>query len=279
MKFTLFMLSLPLLFVTACLSNNDSKTSESSSSSSIHSINTSSSSLASQSSQLLSSAKILPTFGTVIDSENGNIYKTVVIGKQTWMAENIDVGNFVFDDYYETYQDFALDLDEKFCPYNFKEDCKIFGAFYQWHSAVKLSNRCSFIPCPEQISSPHKGICPDQYHIPSHADWDTLITYLGSTSTKMRGPMPLNSNHNPDITNKWFDSTDVNANSSGFGAIKLRYRINYGGLTQDSTTAYFLTSLEISGEKAEYVKVSYNQKTSFVTMSKLTGASVRCVKD
>ncbi len=80
--------------------------------------------------------------GTFTDSRDGKIYKTVKIGNQTWMAENLN---------YET---------ESSCCYNFDNSfCNVFGRLYTFEDAQKA--------------------CPIGWHLPSESEWMTLRDYLG----------------------------------------------------------------------------------------------------
>jgi len=83
-------------------------------------------------------------YGQFIDSRDGKTYQTIQIGKQTWMAENLnyDAGNgsWVYD--------------------NNSSNSETYGRYYNWETAC--------------------DVCPDGWHLPSDAEWTTLTDYLGS---------------------------------------------------------------------------------------------------
>jgi hypothetical protein len=81
----------------------------------------------------------------------GNIgnYKTVVIGTQRWMAENLDNA-----------------IDGSVCHGNLSSNCEKYGRLYTW----EIANRA----------------CPSGWHLPSDDEWSTLVDYVGGASTAGR---------------------------------------------------------------------------------------------
>jgi uncharacterized protein (TIGR02145 family) len=102
----------------------------------------------------------LTEYGSVTYS--GQTYKTVTIGTQTWMAENLN--------YY---------VDGSGCYGHDLANCTKYGRLYEWAMAMALPSSCNTTSCLSQISAKHKGICPTGYHIPNNADWDKLTAYVG----------------------------------------------------------------------------------------------------
>jgi uncharacterized protein (TIGR02145 family) len=85
------------------------------------------------------------TTGMLTDSRDGKTYRTVTIGKQVWMAENLD--------YY---------TDSSMCVYKTSSKCKRYGRLYSWNEAMTA--------------------CPAGWHLPSSQEWDNLITAVGGDS-------------------------------------------------------------------------------------------------
>jgi len=100
------------------------------------------------------------------DGKNGDVtyggktYKTVVIGNQIWMAENLNYnanGSKCYED---------------------DPNCSKYGKLYSWAAAMALSSDCNSKSCASQISEKHRGICPSGWHIPSSREWAVLIDYI-----------------------------------------------------------------------------------------------------
>lgn len=76
------------------------------------------------------------------DSRDGQIYKTIRIGEQVWMAENLN-----------------FKADESYCHGDNEDHCSNFGRLYTWSAAMES--------------------CPDGWHLPSDKDWTLLLTTVG----------------------------------------------------------------------------------------------------
>jgi len=104
-------------------------------------------------------------------------YKTVQIGKQVWMAENLN-----FD---------VPDNDTDMCYNNDPANCAKYGRLYNWATAMALPLRCNNTLSTDDaacaIKTPyHRGICPEGWHIPSIEDWNILITFTGGYIGKLK---------------------------------------------------------------------------------------------
>ena len=93
---------------------------------------------------------------TVMDFE-GRAYPTILIGKQLWMAENLD-----------TRRGPAGESIESYCFYHDTAYCNKYGRLYSWNVAMAGSDE-------ENV----RGICPEGWHIPSDKEWEELLDNLG----------------------------------------------------------------------------------------------------
>jgi len=100
------------------------------------------------------------TYGSLTDTRDGKTYRTVKIGNQTWMAENLN-----------------YDVSGSVCNDNDPSNCNIYGRLYYWETA--MNDAVSSDASPSGV----QGVCPVGWHIPSDAEWTTLIDYVGGRST------------------------------------------------------------------------------------------------
>lgn len=113
------------------------------------------------------STKVLVTsYGTVIDAEN-NEYQTVKVGNQIWMRENLKATIY-------------SDLESISGCIN-KGTEQSYGKHYTFSAATRISSAGK--------SGPTQGACPTGWHVPSDAEWQELLTYIGipADETKLLG--------------------------------------------------------------------------------------------
>jgi len=109
----------------------------------------------------------------------GQTYKTVVIGTQTWMAENLNYnvsGAKCYGEGAKVYVDgdyITLSNAE------IQANCTTYGKLYNWMTAMaSLPDSCAIKNCSSLVSAKHKGICPSGWHIPNGDEWSALNDYI-----------------------------------------------------------------------------------------------------
>ena len=115
-------------------------------------------------------------YGRLTDERDSKTYKTVVIGEQTWMAENLN--------YYDTIAMPAL-KERSACYDGNPVNCAVLGRLYAWSTAMDSSGSfslnskgCSYgRKCTPTY--PVRGICPEGWHLPTKEDFQTLFTTVG----------------------------------------------------------------------------------------------------
>lgn len=129
-------------------------------------------------------------------------YPEVKIGSQTWMAKNLDVGTFRNGDPIpeaktDAEWDAAGDAKKPAWSYydNDTANGTTYGKLYNWY-AVNDS----------------RGLCPQGWHEPTNAEWDTLVSYLG-------GQYVAGGKMKEAGTDHWESPNAGATNSSGFSAL------------------------------------------------------------
>jgi len=95
----------------------------------------------------------------------GEIYSTVQIGMQCWLARNLNIGTMVL---LADGQDTSCEAVEKYCYGDDAANCSIFGGLYTWTQAM----------CEGAQNEMAQGICPPGWHIPSDPEYVTLTNFL-----------------------------------------------------------------------------------------------------
>jgi len=195
------------------------------------------------------------TYGTLNDIDN-NTYKTIHVGAQTWMAENLRTTRFNDNSLIPLVISstvWAGLSTPAFCFYN--NDSVSYGALYNWYA----------------ISS--GKLCPSGWHVPSDGEWTALTTYLGGDSIS-------GGNIKETGTTHWLTPNTSADNLSGLSALPSGFISSYGTFNNIRRTAYFWSSTEFNTVDAYYRFILYNYSEMVRNnSSKLGGLSVRCIKD
>ncbi|MCB9251619.1 MAG: hypothetical protein H6605_04085 [Flavobacteriales bacterium] len=122
--------------------------------------------------------------GTLTDSRDGQEYKTVTIGNQTWMAENLRYLPFVHTN--KEFSDAYDNTSPAYGVYGYngsdvnvaksKPEYGVYGVIYNWWAAT--ANQGSSSSNPSGI----KGACPSNWHLPSQEEWRELAKATGLSS-------------------------------------------------------------------------------------------------
>ena len=204
-------------------------------------------------------------WGTITDYD-GNVYQTVQIGLQLWMAENLKVTHYRngeviplvtgneqwteltsgayswYDNDYQTYGQY-------------------YGALYNWYALVDPSE-----------------ICPDGWHSPSLDEWQALFNQLGGAAIaggKLKS-VRTGLNQQP----YWMLPNRSATNESGFSAFPGGFRSYFGGSYSGLGPSAYWWSTTPSGENIEGTDLETNSGTAGFTLhGKNSGVSIRCIRD
>ena len=227
-----------------------------------------------------SSKAIEPAEGTLTDTRDGKTYKTVTIGTQIWMAENLNYA-YTGVPYKYTYIDSSYTSDStSWCYGDSLANCTKYGRLYTWAAAMDsvgtwstngkgcgYGKRCT-------PTYPVRGICPEGWHLPTKAEFETLFTAVGGSSTAGR---MLKS------TSGWNDSKGQDGNGTdayAFSALPAGYRYYDGYFYLEGSDADFWSSTEDDSSYAYRMNLYYGYDNANLNRkNKNLGFSVRCLKD
>jgi uncharacterized protein (TIGR02145 family) len=197
-------------------------------------------------------------FGSVADIE-GNVYETVLIGDQWWMAENLRTTFFADGSEILNVTDslaWAQISNPAWCFYdNNSSYGNLYGKLYNWFTV-----------------SDQRGVCPSGWHAPTMADWTILTNYLGGAylaGDKMKS-----------VTG-WLANTSA-TNESLFTGLPGGCRIN--NVSNDFSLvgghALWWSSSEFDNYNAWYLTLQFYYPGSTTSdINKGKGLSIRCIKD
>jgi uncharacterized protein (TIGR02145 family) len=194
-------------------------------------------------------------YGSWIDPHDGTVYRTIELGEQTWLADNLNVGEMV--DGTQNQEDNGI--IEKYCYDNNPVFCEKYGGLYQWDEAMKYGTNES-----------ERGICPEGWHIPSDNEWKILEEFLG-----------MNHSETADMFWRGFDqgASLQQGGESGFDALRAGNRFITGSFSQLGKNGYFWSSTLTEDDLAMRRGISIDNNGIYRSENdKLYGFSVRCVK-
>ena len=220
-------------------------------------------------------------YGTLTDTRDGKTYKTVTIGDQTWMAENL---NYAYTGVpYKVIGSYVYTSDStSWCYENNPANCTKYGRLYTWAAAIDSVSLVNDVNNPQSCGSGKtctlpttvQGICPSGWHLPSKTEFEALITAVGGSLTAGTALK---------FTSGWSSYEGPSGNGTdafGFSALPAGRKFNSEVYYFEGSHAFFWSSTEYNSDKAYFMNLFYATDYAFLdNLSKDYGFSVRCLKD
>lgn len=188
----------------------------------------------------------------LVDARDGKTYRTIQIGSQTWMAENLDYAGTPGAEVGKCYQ-------------NDPQKCLTYGRLYNWAQVMAGSASSQTVP------SGVKGICPDSWHVPSYQEMVNLHSYVTSNGGAGREGDALKSTAN------W--SAGNGTDKFGFGGLPAGDIDQAGGSGGIGFWAYFWSATETSSTHVMIYSLSTDPTIFRGSTPKNDSYSLRCVKN
>jgi uncharacterized protein (TIGR02145 family) len=183
---------------------------------------------------------------TFTDSRDGKKYRTVKIGEQVWMAENLN-----------------YNASGSKCYGNKTENCDKYGSLYNWSAAKK--------------------VCPNGWHLPSNVEWAKLYRFADNDNSK--GTLYESKTAGKYLKTKcgWSNYEGKSGNGEnkfGFSALPGGVGSSANGFLNAGYSGYWWSASEYSAYFVYYRIISYNgEYASFDHTDKAYLFSVRCLQD
>jgi len=206
-------------------------------------------------------------YGEMTDSRDGQVYKTVKIGNQVWMAQNLN--------YADSVKTPSL-KGKSWCYNDSTEYCEKYGRLYMWAAAidsVKLAtDKDNPVDCGNGklcgLIGPLQGVCPDGWHLPSYGEWNALFTEVGGLSVARNVLKSLSG----------WNNNNNGSDAFGFSAFPVGFWSGKGGFTNAGYSASFWSSMEESKFNAYDVDIGFLSDNVDLVSGKNYGFSIRCLK-
>jgi uncharacterized protein (TIGR02145 family) len=204
-------------------------------------------------------------FKDCVQDVDGNIYKTVMIGNQLWMAENLKVSKYNDGTIITNIKDenqWANTLSGAWCYYNNDSIYNTkYGKLYNWYAVSKTTNG-------------NKNVCPVGWHVPDLKEWYVLEGVLGGYQIAADLMREIDSS-------SWNSGNENATNTSLFTGLPSGIH-GYQGFYYLNEATYWWTSTDYDTDRAPSQVISVGDGSSMVgtnATGKSGGFSVRCMKD
>jgi len=202
---------------------------------------------------------------SITDSRDGKVYKTVKIGDQWWMADNLawlpsvspPIDESYTEPYYYVYDYSGTDVNAAKATSNYST----YGVLYNWPAALT--------------------VCPAGWHLPGDVEWNQLEMALGMTQTQADSILYRGTDQGTQMkaTSGWTNNGN-GTNSSGFSALPGGYRDDGGGFYGIGRHGLWWSSTEYSTDNAWCRSLLYNGAGVYRDdFGRGLGFSVRCLRD
>jgi uncharacterized protein (TIGR02145 family) len=200
----------------------------------------------------------LLTYGFMTDQE-GNEYKTIQIGDQEWMAENLKTTIYRNGDVISTDLSASAWSSTSSGAWSYYSDAPSFncpfGKLYNWYAV-----------------NDGRGLCPVGWHVPTEEEYNFLFNYLGGSLMAFNALRSVS-------TAYWSGSNSLSTNSSGYSALGAGFRWSNGEYMDYQDWGLYWTSTSLNDEAFLQMLTSLPASILSDYRDKNVGSSVRCIRN
>lgn len=211
-------------------------------------------------------------YGTFLDERDNQLYRTIKIGSQVWMAQNLN---------YATENGNADDGIASWCNQNVLANCEKYGRLYSWAAAMNLDESFNTTNAVEtlKLETPYQGLCPKGWHVPSSKEMNALRNYVLETTEDDETKLALHLRAKSD----WAASYENGIDDFGFSVLPAGCNTDMFRLTHYQNDFWVIDESEEYADRAYHWYLSRDHETfendasSYGT--KGYGYSLRCIQD
>jgi len=217
----------------------------------------------------------------LVDQRDGKKYGTKDFGGEIWMTENL-----AFGQEYRPGVVLEAGAIKRWCPQTYPDPstpspCDLYGGYYTWATAMALPATCDSQDCSSQVQSPHQGICPTGFHVPSKQEFQALGDFLATETglsavddkgkfTQLGAALRVNSA---------CTTPGTEAPSVGFNGMPSGYANDTGYVSADGAWTYWQTTTEDAGYSYGWGIACADDRFGEGFFYKDNAVPLRCVKD
>lgn len=224
-----------------------------------------------------------PGAATVTDYD-GNVYKTIKIGDQCWMRENLRTTHYADATSIPVGTTWSETVSYRYYPNDNINNVLTYGYLYNWVAVMHGDNSINNDPIGVQ------GICPTGWHMPSITEWTQLTDYIGSQSVYVCGNDSSYIAKSIASTTGWNNSTNDCSvgnnqntnNATGFNALPAGFAWFYYDKHFGDDARFWTSSKESPHNTTATGIVTTSSSRKFAASPQYamdSGYSVRCLKD
>lgn len=216
---------------------------------------------------------------TTVTDYDGNVYKTLLLGKQCWMKSNLRTKHYADGTAIALGDTYSDEVAYRYYPNENSGNVATYGYLYNWKAVMHNATSSEANPSGVQ------GICPKGWHVPSDAEWIQLTEWVISQNKYQCGDESDYVAKALASTSGWAASkgdcevgnNQTTNNATGFGAVPAgRFDGGYSYCTQ---FAYFWSTTEYDSDGYSRGLGFNNALVLKRTDSKGQGLSVRCIRN
>lgn len=216
---------------------------------------------------------------TITDADH-NVYRTVSIGNQCWMAENLRTKTDPYGHTILQGRHADTNIAYRYCPGDDTANVRTYGYLYNWRAAT---GQTWFLPQADTLG---RGICPKGWHLPTQAEWDLMALYLGSYDDFLCNGRERQIGKALAATQGWIlsDSTctvgnnPATNNASGFSALPAgSYNGSYSGFGLEA--GFWCQAPDGGIGQSRYLRADDTTLRREASANPFAAYSIRCVMD